>query len=233
MKQFLLTAILLIMLGTTAAASEVRTFTDTQGRTMDAKVTRVSGDEVYIERRDGLTTRVQISIFSEDDQKYIREWEEKNFLKSGAVEVRFSEGETDETKRTNGGIESTRYEAFYEVILKNTSDRAISDIRVEYLMLKFRDEVAAKKRSAGQIERQKGTIKLANLYGRAEERLATKKFEMLETELEPGWVWAGGEEGKARKSKDKLEGIWVKVYAGDLLLFEEARPESMMRKEPW
>ena len=54
---------------------------------------------------------------------------------------------------------------------------------------------------------------------------------MRETELEPGYVWGGAEAGKARDSKDTLEGIWVKVYAGDLLVLEDARPKSLMRKE--
>ncbi len=47
-----------------------------------------------------------------------------------------------------------------------------------------------------------------------------------------GWVWSG-DAGKSRKSKDKLEGIWVKVYAGNSLVLETARPESLLRNEVW
>lgn len=226
-------AVFLFLASTLLGADTFRTFTDSQGREMSAKVTRVSGDEVSIQRKDGLSTRVPINVFSQVDQDYIRAWESENFLKSGIVEVRFAEDEGDETKGSSGGIRSVTYDANYEVILKNTSDRPVKDIRVEYLMLKFTDEVAAKKRSAGQQERQKGQLELASLAGRTESRLATKKFSMRETSLEPGWTWAGGEAGKARESKDKLEGIWVKVYSGDLLILETARPESLMRKEPW
>ena len=43
--------------------SNFRTFIDSQGREMSAKLTQVSGDDVYIERLDGLSTRVDISIF--------------------------------------------------------------------------------------------------------------------------------------------------------------------------
>lgn len=214
-------------------AAEFRTFTDAQGREMDAKITRVSGEDVYIERRDGLSTRVAISIFSQEDQDYIRKWEELNFLKSGVIKVRFSEEESDSNTSSGGGIKETRYEAGYEIIIENTSTRDLKDIHIEYLMLKFGDRVAAKKRSEGKFERQKGKLKLPSLAQREEARLATETFRMLETELEPGWVWAGGEGGKARESKDKLEGIWVKIYSGDTLILEDARPETMMRKEPW
>ena len=41
---------------------------------MSAKLNQISGDDVFIERLDGLSTRVNISIFSKDDQEFIREW---------------------------------------------------------------------------------------------------------------------------------------------------------------
>lgn len=233
MKPLILNTLLALVLIAVAQANDFRTFKDSQGREMIAKVTRVSGDEVYIERRDGLSTRVPISLFSTEDQEFIRDWESKNYLKSGIIEIRFSEDESDDSTRSSGGIRSTTYDAGYEVILKNAGDRDVSDIKVEYLIFKFTDRVAAKKRSDGKFERQKGDLELATLKSRSESRLPTKRFSMLETELESGYVWAGGEAGKSPDSKDKLEGIWVKVYVGDMLIIEQARPESLMRNEPW
>ncbi len=150
-----------------------------------------------------------------------------------AREARFSDKESDKTTIRSGGIRSTKFDAHYEVILKNTTDQEIHDIHVEYLILKFEDKLAAKKRREGELERKKGKIHLDSLSGRTERRLPTDSFPMLETELEAGWVWSGGEAGKARDSEDKLKGIWVKVYVGDLLVLEDARPQSLMRKEVW
>ena len=39
---------------------------------MNAKLTQVSGEDIYIERLDGLNTKVNISIFSKADQNYSR-----------------------------------------------------------------------------------------------------------------------------------------------------------------
>ncbi|MGC6456031.1 MAG: hypothetical protein ACON39_01995 [Coraliomargaritaceae bacterium] len=200
---------------------------------MQAKIKQVSGDEVYIERQDGLATKLSTSILCKEDQAYIKSWAQKKVLKNGAIEVRFSDEESEKSTVGNGGINTTKYDAHYEVILKNTTDEVIEDIRVEYLMLKFEDKVAAKKRSEGELERKKGKLHLANLPGRSEKRLQTDPFSMMETELEAGYVWSGGEAGKARKSKDKLEGIWVKIYAGDTLVLQQARPQSLIRKEVW
>lgn len=223
----------LILLSTLVQAAEFRTFTDSQGREMQAKITRVSGDEVYIERRDGLGTRVKISLFSSNDQDYIRDWEQQNFLKSGVVGVRFTEETAKEQKKNQGGLQYTLYEGGYEVILNNTGDKDVPEVRVDYLMFLFRDKIGAKKRSDGTIERQKGSIELRTLKARSESRLPTKTFEMKETELAPGYVWSLQEAGHEPDSEDSLEGIWVKVYSGDTLILESSRPESLMHKEPW
>ena len=227
------TYILTILLPVIADCSDFRTFTDKQGRQMQAKINQVSGNDVFIERRDGLATKVSAAIFSEEDQAFIRQWAVNQALKNGAIEVRFSDEESGKTTVSSGGIKTTKYDAHYEVILKNTTDDAIGDIHVEYLMLKFEDKMAAKKRSEGELERKKGKMHLERLSGRSEKRLPTDSFPMRETELEPGYVWGGAEAGKARDSKDKLEGIWVKVFVGDLLVLEDARPQSLMRKEVW
>ena len=57
--------------------SNFRTFSDSQGSEMSAKLSQVNGDDVYIKQIDGLSTRVNISISSKDDQGFIRELAEK------------------------------------------------------------------------------------------------------------------------------------------------------------
>lgn len=49
-----------------------RDFKDQRGRTIQARVLRVSGDEVTIERSDGRQFTVSVSIFSQADQDFIR-----------------------------------------------------------------------------------------------------------------------------------------------------------------
>lgn len=57
-----------------AAGSEPRTWTDTQGRQIEAMLLEVSGDTVTIERAGGRRFTVPASTFSEEDQTYIRQW---------------------------------------------------------------------------------------------------------------------------------------------------------------
>ena len=49
-----------------------REFRDQRGRAIEARVLRVSGDKVTVERRDGKQSTVSVSVFSQTDQDYIR-----------------------------------------------------------------------------------------------------------------------------------------------------------------
>jgi len=197
---------------------------------MTARLTRVSGDDVYIERQDGLTTKVALSIFSAEDKKYIQEWATKNLLTSGIFEVRFTTENSSKRDSESGGIQRESYQSAYGIEVENTSYEPVKNIRIEYLLIKFEDALAAAKRSEGEIRRLKGEVKIDYIGDRSKATVKTKSVPMLETELAPGYVWSGG--GK-RTSKDVLKGIWIKMYVGDLLVHEYSKPENMMRTEAW
>lgn len=214
-----------------AGESEFRTFTNPEGIEMEAKLTLVSGDDVYIERRDGLATKVDISIFSKDDQKFIREWAKKDALTSGDVDAQFKTHVSSRSGwESTGGIRRKRWKEGYEVVVENNSDFDMKDVRIEYLVLKFEDAIAAEKRSEGVERKLKGSAKIGPIGKRSTGTVETEQFPMLETKLEPGFYWVGG--GK-KTSEDEMRGIWVKIYAGDLLVAEVCRPENLSRKYTW
>ena len=200
---------------------------------MQACVTRVSGDDVYIERNDGLTTKVNIGIFSKPDQDYVRKWERDNLLKNGAFEVRFSQKATDKTKFDNSrdeGIYEKTHNHQYQVTLTNTTSEDFSNVKVEYLAIKFEDALGANKRSEGEIRRLKGEGQITSLPARSEGSIMTNKMQIRETKLAPNYIYNDG--GK-RTSKDEMRGIWVKIYVDNKLVQEFSKPENLKRKEVW
>jgi len=233
MRHLQLLLIFLIPIGILEAADSVfRTFSDSQGREMDAKVTLVSGDDVYIERRDGLTTKVKISIFKKEGQDFIRDWARKETLKNDAIEVRFKTDVEDKSRwgSNGGGIMRKTWKESYEIVLTNDSQMDLKDIRIEYLILKFEDAMAAQKRSEGAVRHLVDETKVSFIKAGGEISAETKKFPMLETKLESGYYWTSG--GK-ETSEDEMRGIWIKVYVGDILATEVSKPENLMRKEKW
>lgn len=222
---------LFTLVGVTANAADpgFRLFTDPQGREMQAKLTRVSGDDVYIERQDGLATKVDISIFSPDDQAYIRDWEKKDAW-SRKLELRFKSHITDRKGWDGHPIARKTWKEGYEIVVKNETAFAMEDVRLEYRVFKFEDAMAAQKRSEGEVKKIKGAAKVKNIPAWSEEISATSQFPMRETKLASGYYWTGG--GK-KKSRDYMEGVWVRVYVGDSLAHETTQPKNLNRNAGW
>ena len=133
-----------------AFSSDFHTFTDVKGRQMQAKITRVSGEDIYIERKDGMTARVDLSVFSEADQAYIKEWAHNALLESDIFDVRFSRERSGQNEYRKGGVICNEYNMHYDVVITNQDyDNDFEDIKVEYLILKFEDQLAADKRRDG------------------------------------------------------------------------------------
>ena len=212
--------------------SNFRTFSDNQGREMSAKLTQVSGDDVYIERLDGHSTKVNISLFSKENQDFIRDWDRKETIRNDAIKVRFITDVEDKSgwENNGGGILRKTWKEGYEIELCNESQLNLKNIRIEYLIFKFEDAMAAQKRSEGEVRYLTGETKVPALEVRGKVRASTKKFPMLETKLAPNYRWPDG--GK-ETSDDEMRGIWIKVYVGEILATEVSKPENLIRKESW
>ena len=58
-----------------ATANEFRTFTNTAGKTMEARVTAKANGKVKIQRKDGTEFTVAVTVFTKEDQDFIATWE--------------------------------------------------------------------------------------------------------------------------------------------------------------
>jgi len=225
------TSISFLVFWVTIQAGEYRIFKDTQGREMEAMISRVSENYVYIERRDGLSTKVNRSIFSQVDQKYITQWAKEQLLESDIFEVRFlTKIDSRHEKLKDGYLMIDEREVYQNIIVKNTAPHDVDNIRLEYFILKFQDQPSAKKRSEGNTIRIKGEISLGLLRQQSEGTFRTKKFKLLDTKLAPNTFW---ETGGKRTSKDEIRGTWIRIYVDEKLVHESSKPENMMKREIW
>ncbi len=215
-----------------AGESNFRTFSDSQGREMNAKLTQVSGEDIYIERLDGLSTKVNISIFSKEDQEFIRDWDRKETIKNDAIKARFITDVEGKSRWDNNGSGIVRktWKEGYKIELSNESQLDLKNIRIEYLVFKFEDAMAAQKRSEGEVRKISDETKFPTLKAGSKAHVSTKKFPMLETKLALGYKW---ESGGKETSEDEMRGIWIKVFVGEILATEASKPENLMRKESW
>lgn len=222
-----------LLLPQTVNCSDFRIFTDLKGRQMQAKIISAGPDIVSIKREDGLVTQVAINLFSEEDQQYIKEWASQNVLEKDAVSVIFDQKESDRSSSSSSGIRSERYQACYEITVRNQTYKDLEYLRIDYLIFKFDDATAGRERNSGDLERKEGSMVLKHLSARSEESVTTDSFRMLETSKEPGYNWGGSGAREVRYRKDRLDGIWVRIYRGNQLIFEESRPQSIARNQSW
>ena len=129
------------------------------------------------------------------------------------------------------GVLTKKYlQQAYKINLINRLPSSISDVKVEYLIFCFRDEISGEKRSSGRVTRTKGSINLASLEGNAQKTLQTDPIQLRETKLRQGYIWSGG---GSPKSKDRLEGIWIRFYVGNKLVSEHSSPKNLINRETW
>lgn len=234
MKQAALYSLFILFSAVWSQADGYREFTSTSGQTMQAKPVNIVGKQIRIERSDGMEFNVSIDRFSKKDQKFLREWMLTKLAEDGRLLS--VEAKEDGTRKEKTGKSSTssivykHWDGFYKLVIENESEISLNKLRIEYRYYIFDDAIAADKRSEGDTKVTKGELKLEHLGPYKTVELETEKTPMQESELGSGWYYAGGGD---RGSKDKLEGIRMKIYQGDLLLYDYCEPTNLRKKYRW
>ncbi len=235
MQKKLLPVLLLIQLLTAAVLSgnDYRTFSDTQGRTIKARITKVDGKQVHIRRKDGIATKADISLFSKSDQDYIKDWAKTHSIQNATLDLSFATEKTDlerfSERKIKGLLEQTWKEKV-SIKVKNSGFAPVSGLKVEYIVFKFESDLAADKRGGGSVKRITGTSRIEHLQTREEGIVGPEPIPMRETKLKGNYYWT---EGGERKSADKIEGYWAKVYIGDTLVAELCEPKDLAETQKW
>ena len=119
----------------------------------------------------------------------MREWGRREPLRNDAIKERFITDVEDKSRWDNngGGVVRKTWKEGCEIKLSNESQLDLKNIRIEYLVFKFEDAMAAQRRSEGEVRYLNGETKVPTLKAGSNARVNTKKFPMLETKLAPGY----------------------------------------------
>ncbi len=222
---------LLILFTATHLNAEFREFTDQQGRSMKAELINVIGQEVMLKREDGNTFTVSPNIFCEEDKEYIQIWMvQKLNERDSLLTVNARSSETNKKKMDDGLAKMEKWDGYYKVTIENESDLLLQNLKVEYRLWAFHMNMAAQSRDDGKTEIIKKDITIPMIKGRDEFAFDTAKAELSSIDLDSNVIWAGG--GKD-SSKDKLEGIWIRIYYKGVLIKDWSNPSSLKDKLNW
>lgn len=229
--------------------AEMRTLTDTQGRSIKADVISVENGIAKVKREDGLTFDLALNQLSEADQKDLLEWARKQALliPAGSIDTIFGRAKFKSTKlstenvmrpSTEGGrdeiagtITTTGEDWGYSVTLTNRLSKPLANVRIEYqLFVKPTSTTGNTAKGTGFV-RTSGRNVIAAIDSHDKAMFKTTTIRALKTELSGDVKWA--RTGSTSPVKDTLYGIWARIYVGDQLVSEVSTPDTLATKETW
>jgi hypothetical protein len=228
--------------GSAAGAAEgYRTFTDAEGRTVDAKILSFDAarGRLEIEREDGKRVRVEPGLFSEADQEYIKEWiladlalSDTNLRVSIKKDSEGSYGSKDELEEGE--------KMFYELDFNNRTDKPIEGLRIEYRYFITQKGTGDEEDKEVQVA---GSTSLATIAARQSLKVNTDVIEVKEIyeEVRESNYTADGvpinSTSLIKTREDELDGIWVRIYGptvgGIPMTRDVTYPRDLKEKKTW
>ena len=147
----------------------LRTWTDTQGRTIQARMTEGTETTVTVRRDDGRIFTLELEKLSTDDRDYVRKELEKRIPPPDLVlslsRVQLDRQETGD-KRDNLTRE-TEVSWGYSIGLENRGVQPVKDLRVEYVLFGRKDRAPGRAdEKNAQLLRQSGRATIAEIGAR-------------------------------------------------------------------
>lgn len=214
-----------------AFGSEFVTLTDTEGRSIQAKIITTAAGIVTVVLDNGHQFRIPMDRLDEKSRNTVDLWSLKR-VKNMRDPFKFTIRSFTENVEV-GSTTSTRtrtYDEGYAVTVENGSPMIMPELTVEYLLVK--EDVPRAERSTREREYEtiKDSVKIPSLGLRESTTFNTKTFAMDRSSLKGGWSYVGG---GSRSSRDGLAGIWIKVKSGETVIYEYSRPSKLSDKVNW
>ena len=218
-----------VLLGqaTSPSEEEFRTFTDTQGRTIDARILTVNDDQVQIERNDRQRFTLPVAMFTERDRAFIEAWAKSNALKAQTAFTLGATAKFENDRRSEPmGLFRRERDAYYEIKLENMTSEPLKGLELRYRIY-VRDTDASATRDRRSDRWEERVVRNIELEPRKEYTHDTVRMRLVETRLKPGWKWASG---APATSRDALRGLFFRVYYKGEVIQEYSRPDTFWRE---
>lgn len=214
---------------TWAALSGMRTFTDVEGRTIQAELLSATTTEVRLRRDDGRVFDLSRSRLSDSDQKYIDDWITERAFSFGDLEVSAWRVRLGAKRTQTRSSLKSKEQWCYKMKLANKSRSNFKNLSINYRVFYREDDIREGKEEP-PLKRAEGRISTGNLAAGDDVQLQTEAIALSVSQLRIGWKYSGT--GK-RRVEDSLEGIWFRVMSDERLIKEFASPSDLPRKQIW
>ncbi len=147
----------------------------------------------------------------------------------GPIHITTNRKRVDKEKKETGSHTISREEWVQVVELDNRSPRSMDNVTVKYRVYKLDDSHGAK-RSEMSLIFEEGEHKIEVLERLKKEVFETTPVKIEVNSLKPGWYYTDGAKGTV---KDRLHGVWLKIYEDGELIQEYINPTTLRTSHPW
>ncbi len=227
---FIVFAVIAFCAGTRAGLG--RTFTATDGRTMEAEIIAATTATVSVKRADGRTFEFPLDRLSPADRTFVETWRRAQPKPAMHLDLSFRMQSkiVDQETGTQTGIDTKTERKAYVVVIENESFQPVPAVTVEYRMFVLDDQRGIDSRSDMPMKKTSGQTRLTGIPRLAETTFTTDAVELKQSKLQSGWVYA---DGSKRRIKDDLFGLWLRVIHDGKVVAEWAQPDTLPKKETW
>ena len=243
----------LLLVGISVSAAEYRDFMSADGKAIRGKIIKFEGKTgmVMIERDNRKRATVPISVFSGDDQAYIREWSASQaFLSNSLLTIRcndiekekWKKEETQDVRYTDGSVEEDfvnnvikSEKIAYQVKFKNMGSAQLQNISMDYIVYYEQSEMVWEKKPEVKQLMLKGKADVPALRVKSDIMVETKSVTIHEDDINPVPQLNGDQR---RPGKGKVHGMRVRLYMekpdGSKVMREFSSPDTLSdKKYPW
>jgi hypothetical protein len=216
---------------------QARVFTAKDGRTIEGEVLGFEGDTVRVKRADtGQVFALPLDALAVDDRQALLAEAKAAAAKPkplppGSLQIDLSRSMFGSEKKDDTGLSYTYEQWGFNIVVTNRSNQLLQKLRAEYVLFLDPSEQRVGATKDLKLKRRRGQAGLDDLPMSARTQFRTDTVEAVKVSLKPGWVW--GEADKKRTMRDKLLGVWVRVYRGDELISEISTPPTLSAREKW
>lgn len=207
------------------------TLTDTQNRSLEAKILLRSGSSIKIELANGRQFTIPIDTLNKESQEAVLDWQAEKVAKiAEPFRLSISSFVEDKEKLNTTVDNSQIYKSGYSITVSNRTPMVLDDLRVEYIVVKEAAKIAAQSENDKKIQTLKGEVKLVPIQQGQDGKFQTETISMKSFKLKSQYTMGKGRDSNA---VDELVGIWLKFYIGSKLVYEHARPINLVESIKW
>lgn len=227
--------------GSVTGRGEERLFTNREGKQITATIETVRAGQVYLSV-SGNRFQIPFASLSDDDQKFLKEWVERNHEYRFDFRVKSVEDVKARTSEREGEMKIAKSLWKYEVELRNLSGLVAKDLRIEYRVFERDTKVDDLARSKAEKEEKgimhPGSTVIAEIANSAtatfftenvptENRTWKTKTRVRNPDQTYYDVYNNHETSK------ELDGLWIRIYIGERLIAEHKSEGKMIKEMSW